>query len=261
MFAKLLKREMKATAGSIGLLSLCALGMGVIGGFMLRYIISAADEQQANTMVTVFGLFQVFVILGLVAYAVGGELFLAYQFYKDKFTDQGYLTFTLPAHSWQIFLSSMVNIMLWSLIIGLVTIVAVLAMFLIGIIGTPLTQEVQSSGPMGPSLKAVFGEMAPSMVVSAISQFISSTVMMMTAIILGSVVAKKHKILASIAMYYVCSLVYGMLSTRLLVVAMFMSEQPNLTNIYNVQTILQLAVAMGGFLLSCWLMDNKLNLP
>ena len=261
MFAKLLKHEMKATAGSIGLLSLAALVMGVLGGFMMRHIVNAAGQQQFDKLSGILILLYVFVFFGLFAYALGSELFLAYQFYKRKFTDEGYLTFTLPAHSWQIFLSSMVNIMVWTLIIGLVTALAIGAILLIGIVGTPVWQELSGHGLQFPDMADVMAEFHPLVILYSIAQYVSSTVIMMTCITLGSVLAKKHKILASIGVYYGWSLVMGVITTQLLGDVLYMATELDFTRVYTIETILLLTVSMGGFLLSCWLMDKKLNLP
>lgn len=259
MFAKLLKHEMKATWASIGLLSIGALGIGVLGGCMLRYLVTAAGEQRYEAIEGVLSLMYVFVFFGLFAYAFGSEIFLGMQFYKRKFTDQGYLTFTLPAHSWQIFLSSMVNIMIWTLIIGLVTALSIGAMFALGIIGTPAAENLNVSVLSLEDAGFSFDFLSAAYV---LAQFISSVVIMMTCITIGSVLAKKHKILAAIGVYYVFSLVMGVASTQLLGSALYVSSaELDFTRVYTIETVLLLAVSMGGFLLSCWLMDHKLNLP
>ena len=261
MFAKLLKHEMKATAGSIGLLSLAALAMGLIGGIMMRYIVNAAGDYRFDDMSAIFAIFYVFIFLGIMAYALGSELFLGYQFYKRKFTDQGYLTFTLPAHSWQIFLSSMVNIMIWTLIISIVTVLAFAAIILIGVAGMPEFQEAMDMTGLSTDIEYMFGDLKGWMILYGIAQYISSTVTMMTAITLGSVLAKKHKIMGAIGVYYAWSLIMGIISTQLLGGALIAGIEENLARVYTIETILALTVAVGGFLLSCWLMDKKLNLP
>lgn len=261
MFAKLLKHEMKATAPTVGLLSLAAIGIGVVGGFMMRYLINRIEQQNFDEVDGVFVLLYVFVFLALMAYALGSEIFLNYQFYKRKFTDQGYLTFTLPAHSWQIFLSSMVNIMIWSLVIGAVMILAIGSIFVIGIVGTPVAEEFNVQNFSYPELEDLFGEVSPALVSYTISSFISSIVVMMTCVTLGSILAKRHKIMAAIGVYYAWSLILGMISTQLMGSILYVSSELDFTRVYTIETAIQLAVAMGGFLLSTWLMDRKLNLP
>ena len=261
MFAKLLKHEMKATAGSIGLLSLAALGIGIIGGFMIRYINGTVGDERIESLAGILALFYVFIIFGLFAYGFGSEIFLAFQFYKRKFTDQGYLTFTLPAHSWQIFLSSMANIMIWTLVILLVIFLALFSMVSIGIIGTPMMDEMSAFGDVVLESEELVSQFQPLTLVYLVVKFLSATVVMMTCVTMGSVLAKKHKILAAFGVYYVFSLLMGIVSTQLLGNALYMASDVNLTRVYIIEIAIQLAVSMGGFLLSCWLMDRKLNLP
>lgn len=261
MFAKLLKHEMKATAPTMGLLSLAAIGIGAVGGFMMRYLVNRIENRNFDDVDGIFVLLYVFVFLALMAYALGSEIFLNYQFYKRKFTDEGYLTFTLPAHSWQIFLSSMVNIMIWSLVIGIVMFLAIGSIFAIGIVGTPLAEEFTIPDYAFEEIRDVFREFSPALISYSISQFISSIVVMMTCITLGSILAKRHKILAAIGVYYAWSLIIGMISTQLMGSILYVSSELDFTRVYTIETAIQIAVAMGGFLLSIWLMDRKLNLP
>lgn len=262
MFAKLLKHEMKSTAGSIGLLSLAALGLGILGGGMLRYIVNAAGDKGFQDIYGILILFYVFIILGLIAYALGSEIFLNYQFYKRKFTDEGYLTFTLPAHSWQIFLSSMVNIMIWTLVIGVVTFLSMAAIFLIGILGTPVWEHFVAEFSVPADFQVTVGKSDVMVLLYGVAQFVSSIVIMMTCVTLGSVLAKKHKILGAIGVYYGWSLIMSFITTQLLGDALYVATaELDFTRVYTIETILLLAVSMGGFLLSCWLMDKKLNLP
>lgn len=261
MFAKLLKHEMKATAPTVGLLSLAAMGIGVVGGIMMRYLINRLEQHDFQEVDGVFVLMYVFVILALMAYAFGSEIFLSYSFYKRKFTDQGYLTFTLPAHSWQIFLSSMVNIMIWTVVIGLVTFLAIAGIFLIGIVGTPVAEEFSAQSFDPQEFEMIFDGFSFALVSYTVASFISSIVVMMTCITLGSILAKRHKILAAIGVYYAWSLILGMISTQLMGSILFVSNELDFTRVYIIETAIQLTVAMGGFLLSTWLMDRKLNLP
>lgn len=261
MFAKLLKHEMKATAAAMGLLSAAALGVGVVGGFMMRYLVTRMEQRNFDDFDGIVALIYVFVFLALMAYALGSEIFLNYQFYKRKFTDEGYLTFTLPAHSWQIFLSSMVNIMIWSLVIGLVMIAAFGSIFGIGLIGTSVMEEFSGFDFAFTEIEEIFSDFVPVTICYGIAQFVSSIVVMMTCITLGSILAKRHKIMAAIGVYYAWSLILGMITTQLMGSILYMSTDVNFTRVYIIETAIQLAVALGGFLLSTWLMDRKLNLP
>ena len=101
MFAKLLKHEWKATAGPLGLLTLGAAGIAVFGALVLRTLLHLIESDAligaANLLLIPMGLLVVFSFLAIGLYALGVSLLLLVRFYKSRFSDQGYLTFTLPA--------------------------------------------------------------------------------------------------------------------------------------------------------------------
>jgi hypothetical protein len=130
MFTKLLKHEWKSTGKLLGILSLGALGIGVLAAVVLRLLVTYGEAAWDSDSVLVLvipmlGMMLFFMFLGLVVYSVGTMIYLLIRFYKNKFTDEGYLTFTLPVNSRQIFLSSAVYILVWQVISGLVVAVAV----------------------------------------------------------------------------------------------------------------------------------------
>ena len=121
MFAKLLKYEWKATSKLLGVLSLAALGVGVVGTSVLKIlVVSFADgigDGLEGFIPVILIPAMIMIVFALIAYAFGSVIILMYRFYKNKFTDEGYLTFTLPVNSHQIFLSSLLNMLIWLMII------------------------------------------------------------------------------------------------------------------------------------------------
>ena len=264
MFAKLLKHEWKATWGILGVLSLCALGAGALGALMLRLLISAADSNHANPLNAISPTVLIFVILGLIVYSVGGSLVLYYRFYKNKFTDEGYLTFTLPAKSWEIFLASLVNMLVWSLLIGLVVCVSVALIFIFGLWeflkDTISLMELEKM--VEELLEMVDGEVILNLVMNA-ANFVSGIVLVMCCITLGAVAAKKHKLLAAVGIYYGVSMVRNTVST--VVLAGTMNAAQTFQEVMTVSSVcngvIGILFGVGGYFLSVYLMDHKLNLP
>lgn len=263
MFAKLLKHEIKSTAGLLGILSPAALAVGIIGGFVMRGVMNPPATAQGTEEVSLLaGMLLPFVFLSLFAYAFGGEIYLAVQFYKRKFTDQGYLTFTLPVRSWQIYLSSLLNMLLWTLVIGTVTIVSFLAVIFIAMYDTEAWHMMMDSVSQFPvEMQPVFGEFGIWSVLNPIIAFVSGNVLLITSITMGCVLAKKHKILVSIGCYYVISMVLSTVSTIFSTISMFRSVEIQLDQIFMASSLQNLFVILAGSVLSVWLMDKKLNLP
>lgn len=278
MFAKLLKHEWKASAGLLGILSLAALGIGVAGGFVLRYIIEiiqTIDTNDAilNAVLMPLMLLLVFLILALVAFAVAVEIILLSRFYKSRFTDEGYLTFTLPVNGSQVFLSALSNILIWTLLSGLIVSAAVLIILGIGSLGLP---EISPDPIAVEEFFGIYRELWEmegyaeyqilSIVYNVVS-FFSGPVLIMTCITLGATLAKKHKILAAIGLYYGVSMAISMVSSMTEVASVvdgmtgeILYSQSTLV-VLGVQILIQIVLAIGGSVLSIFLMDKKLNLP
>ena len=263
MFAKLLKHEFKATAGLLGLLSLIALVVGVLGGFLLRYNMNMTDRLVSNEVLSVVSAVVLpFIFLSLLAYTFGGSIYLIVRFYKHKFTDQGYLTFTLPVRAWQIYVSSLLNMMFWTLIISLVTMLSFVCVFFIGLYDTivwhTLMELPVEINEIFDAFSAEFGGVS---LVLVILSFASASIMPLTSITLGCSLAKKHKILTSIGCYYGISMVISTLTTVLSSSVIFKMDSLSMDMIFLPGIVMHILAILGGSWLSIWLMDRKLNLP
>ena len=281
MFSKLLKHEWKANAGLLGILSLCALGAGVMGVLVIQAMgyLSQIDTGDDSTGVALgyTGLVSIifFIVLGLVAYFLAVQFINVFRFYKSRFTDEGYLTFTLPVNVHQIFWSSFLNILVWVAISALVVLVSVLLMLFVGT-GVLMETLMDAGQGLGGTMEDILIE-EPGYVsyvwlslVSGIVSVLYFIFMVMTSITIGSVLAKKHKILASVGMYYAINMVVGIVESVLTVfptmleMAAFIYDSGYYTygNITMVITIvLQLGLCIVGYFISTSLMKNRLNLP
>ena len=225
------------------------------------------------------GLLLAFCFLALMVYTVAVTILLLYGFYKNKFTDEGYLTFTLPVRTCQIFLSSGLVILLWQLISVVLT-VALFAMILFvgtareGFINREALEAFEQISrdfsdiflDFGREMGAGYGILTMlSLIITPIYGVISN----MTFITLGAVLAKKHKILAAIGLSYAGSMAISILSSVVTIFPTIMLiNDPSLESIagyYTLSGALQLAIylglAVGGYFLSTGLMKHKLNLP
>ena len=128
MFAKLLKHEFKSQAKLFLILSLAALGAGGIGCGMLSLILhlvqTEMDTAGAILGVIFSAILMFFMFLVIIAYVYAVTILLVYRFYKYHFSDEGYLTFTLPASTHQILLSSILNMVIWQAITGIVLLIS-----------------------------------------------------------------------------------------------------------------------------------------
>ena len=275
MFTKLLKYEWRNSRGLLGILCGCILGIGLLASVALRFIIETAENAVDDAVALAIIPSSLFLFLAFLSVAVltaAVPLVLLYRFYKTRFTDQGYLTFTLPAKTSDIFLSSAMNILIWEAITFCTILLAFIAVIGIGIPGW--ASEELPEGIL-PYLYDEYSDVynLSSLAIAIASILINcaySIIVPMCSIVIGAVVAKKHKILAAIGICYgisiVNSVISGIISGVVQVSIMMGSvDMENLVTISNIASLVNLILPLGltiaGYFLSIHLMKNKLNLP
>ena len=271
MFAKLLKHEWKYSKKILTILSIAALGVGVVGAIVLRLLVnnfnSILDEGFEELLMAALIPLLLFLMLALAAYAIGTELLLLYRFYKSKFTDEGYLTFTLPVTSREIFLASFLNMIIWLVIAALVVFASFCLMILFGTAETGLVnyEAIESIVEM---FWEMTGESLLTVLINLLHMLFSlayGLVMAMTCVTIGAVIAKKHKILAAFGIYYVISMISGVIysvaSFAVVITGAAGGGDYSFIASYLCQILMQMVMIAGGFFLSTYLMEKKLNLP
>ncbi len=287
MFAKLLKHEWRSNSKLLGGLTLAALGVGLLATILLRVMynygeaLSDSPNVFLNLLVIGMGLGLLFSFVALCLYAVAVQVMLLFRFYKHKFSDEGYLTFTLPVSTTQIFWSSLVNMLIW-MVISLVTVFAVI--FLVILFGTATTGLINGNvfrvieeifellglldwemlmaevfGPMGSASAVCY------LLLILVSPFYS-LIIPMACITIGAVVAKKHKLAAAIGIYYGLNMVVSFVSSLSSILPSFFvmgggdpMQMMFLTTLLAL--LLTVGLTLGGYFVTTYLMKHKLNLP
>lgn len=268
MFGKLMKHEWRSTAPTQGILALAAFGAAVLAGIMLR-LLFGAEEQLPDALTASLAASMGFMLLAMVGCVAAMSILLLVRFYKHKFTDEGYLTFTLPANSHQIFLSSALNMLIWTAIATAVVLLGFFTFLQIGLSGE-LPFDPEDLNMIGQELDDLGFKDA--MGLQFLISLPYSVVMTMTCITVGAVIAKKHKILAAFGIYYGISYLSGIFSSILSAVLTgsimntpfdsVEAEIAAMSNMITTASILwEVALMIGGYLLSTHLMKKKLNLP
>lgn len=284
MFAKLLKHEWRATRSIIALLCVIILISGLtIGGvmhYMMRSEIQAADNvavgegfyvvveaEEATMSDRTIVLCVLLMMAGIIAIAVccaGSVFFLIYRFYKRCFTDEGYLTFTLPVNNHQILLSSLLNCILGQLLVILTAIAALVLVFLLALAAIPQTiawAELWANGTdVLRQLWESFVKNADQFALvgfSAVFTALSELLVVMLAVTIGAIIARKHKLLAAVGVYYGITMVQSIVFSM---VAISVSTTQNPTPLLASPGILGIVTAIVSYLLMHWLTSKKLNL-
>jgi len=271
MFTKLLKHEFRSTWSIIGTLCLVCLGCGLLSGLSMCYLVRVS-EQGAEEMWGLTLLCVLVMVVGIIAIAVCGvaALFvLIGRFYKRCFTDEGYLTFTLPVNSHQILLSSMVNSVINMLIASVTVFVSIALLILVGV------SSAHGFWPaLWESLPRLFRDLCQLLtsremgyVVHALLWMLlfllCELVVLMLSVTIGALAAKKHKILAAVGVYYIIHFVttFINLSGMGTVVLVEAGTEAMGTKMITVQTFVTVGIALAGYFIMHYLITKKLNLP
>lgn len=263
MFAKLLKHDFRAVRELLGLLCLICLGCGVLGGGALRVL----DGSRESSLLLVLGtLIMTGAFLGLIVSGIAMQFLTLAHFYKSRFTDQGYLTFTLPVSGHVNLLSAYVN----CLIGNAVGVAAVAAGFAILILfglreldGRRLETMGQFAEACANGISILGLRNAALLGVYMLVGNLSNLLLIMLAIVTGSVIAKKHKILAAVGVYYGVTSIssFGVLAVGVSSeLALVGGENASFAGILMPQILLWLLIGVGSYLIMHWLVSRKLNL-
>ena len=280
MFTKLLKHEWQATRGILALLCVIILVAGITIGGTMHIMVSGSQDSAtvsvdgsavASTLQPISEFAEVACVLlimaGVSAVAIcsaGSLFFLIYRFYKHCFTDEGYLTFTLPVTTHQILLSSLVNTIIGELIMVVAVCLSVGIAVLLFLTAFP---ENLIWADVSVGLKEAFSQIwtslvehmdvLTSMTATGIIGALSELIILMLAVTIGAIIAKKHKILAAVGVYYGISLVQSFV---LIFANLTVVSKENVLWFFSVTSLTSLVIGIGGYFLMHHLTSRRLNL-
>lgn len=267
MFAKLLKYEFKGVRKPLTLVSIAALAAGALGGLLFKLIYDETLMEQTEVLIAVVSILLGGVIIALVAYGIGTTILLLYRFYKHKFSDEGYLTFTVPASTHSILLSSMLNILIWSLICCVVLFCALFLIFMPLILdayeGLNIIEEFQR---LFSYMDIQFQDVMLSLF-SMLSSLIYALVLPLLSITIGALAAKKHKLLCAFAVGYGISMAVSTI-TGIANVTVYLDELTTVIDstsqalqaVTLIPSLIQLIIGVGGYFVMHYLIEHKLNI-
>lgn len=270
MLIKLLEHEWKSNwkipAILIGVLLLFAVLTGATFAVPVW-----EDNMLALGMLVIF-IWMTF-YLGMIAVSLGISIYLAVRFYKSMYTDEGYLTHTLPVTARQLLLAKGIHMVIWTCLTSLAIVVSLMIcggmvlLFLnpFRVEMLELWQSVQLNW------RQVMGFDTINFICSLIFMMIAST-LYSTTLIMGSVSIgqnlTKHKILGSIGAYFALNIIVSMVSMVAVVPSMILqianidSYNPftNMSIMYWVFGAVYLAISAGLYIISEYMTKKRLNL-
>ena len=220
MLRKVLKYDLGAIWKIWLILSVTSVVLGAVGGVCMR-LVENPELNFAFFPIVILGLILSFI--GIIAYIVITSILIIVRYYNNFFTDEAYLTFTLPVKRSTLFDSKILTAFIFNTASALVFTVSLCLMMLIwpGADGSPMlfyfVQDIKDTLDIFSHMvdnKIVVWAIAYSVafVILMLASFIYSTMATFACITFGGTVAKKHKILMSIAVYYGLSMALEVVS-------------------------------------------------
>lgn len=292
MLGKLIKYEWKSTYKVCGALLLFMVLMTVLGcaSFYTPMWSRAFHEAEIDnvTVLDVAGIFSLFLyIFAVIGVMWGSFIFLGVRFYRSMYSEEGYLTHTLPVTAHQILFSKILVSSLWYLAITLFMVISVVCLVfavvnhaVVALSGDSnlWAELMQAWEEVWPELRAelrrefgmninLLGVLYLIMIL--ISPF-SSIITLYGAITVGQL-SSKHKVMMSIVSYFVINVVISIISTVVtLPITISQSIKSlnsysnqvmvNSTGTYIVTIVLTIAIAAALYFASHYIITKKLNL-
>lgn len=277
MLGKLTKYEFKATARVFLPFYLAVFGITLINKCFLLLNDKIGSEGIIGTLLSLISALMMIVGIIMIAATLFLTFFMILQrFYKNLFTDEGYLMHTLPVKAGDHIFAKLITSSVWTVVS---TLVVILAVFLLIINGETL-DLIKTFFSRLPDIIMAFESTMGINFYWALTIFIAMAVISLPctiliyylSITLGSVLMPKHKIGGAFLGYLIIYTATQMVSGGLLVaglvifgrdLAVLNSPVPPEGFIYfclGLSTLLSLIMGVISYLMSAHIMQKKLNL-
>lgn len=276
MLKKLLRYDFKAVLKYWWIAALSSVVLSFGGGWCISVFDS--DKALPEALYIVAGLLMVIVVLGLVAFAILSTILTFSRFYKNFFTDEGYLTFTLPVKRSQLLNSKLIVSTTTTILTSLILIIDILVMVCVGFYNDIFTDNFWNSF-VNDFVKEFFRDdhlgyyalWLVEAIVLVVLLVIFSTLFMFSCITVASIIAKKAKVITAIGIYYAANSVFsfviqmfwlfGMVSLDSWLSRLSADNSAGVITLILFGLILFLSIFCGViYSLQYWMLDRKLNL-
>lgn len=282
MLGKMLSYDMRALARPLILLHIAVMIVGFICcvagvfGYSSYENENAFDRLAPDISSAIMGMAVViigFCMLLMFCAAVATFILVLVRFYRNLFTDEGYLTLTLPLTASQQLMSKVLAGIIWMLI-DAVVILACMSLFAVTSGGFDPAYPtdtfpvwVLQAGSGGLSALASEATDIVSIAflwIGTIVQMLFTLLLAYASFCLGSTAASKHKLAAGIGIFIGSWTVYSMLSGIFGVVfslTSFVDFELTLRIVEMVNQFLEVGIIVACWFVSIWVLNRHVNLP
>ncbi len=275
MFAKLLKYDLRAVFKHWWIAAVASIAVAAIGGVCISIVNVNYTSYGALQTIATLGL--VLSIIGIVIFYVLSELLVLIRYYKNFYSDEGYLTFTLPVSKAQLLNSKLVMSLTVFIVSTVVLFLDIGIMLCIGYadeIFKPYFWEQIFA--VIKEITGVLGGYTAVYIIEAIialfTLWVFTALAIFICITISSMLVHKHKVLAAVGIYYLASgILSGIIEVLVLrfnfyYVIQKIVELERVPCLSSVAFLLLGGIAAAGiatallYMLHVWLLERKLNL-
>jgi len=274
MLKKLLKYDFKAMLKYWWIAAISSIALSFIGIFCMQVLTSEKDLPTIAYAVSYLLLFTM--IIGFLAFAILSTIFIFARFYKNFFTDEGYLTFTLPVSKSKLLLSKLISASVTTFMTAIILIIDALIIWAASLGDYLFTDEFWNEVTfLLESIVDEFGNYtavyAVEVILILLAYMVFSILLLFCCLTFGSIITKKAKIITSIGIYYGVTSVFGFIVQILALFGFSTVEQwlndLNIPQIKAAVALIMLAVllfiamlCMILYSVQYYMLDRKLNL-
>ncbi len=274
MLKKLLKYDLKSVFKYWWIVAVSSLALCLLGGGCITVLRAERDLPQIVNISAITVI--IFAVIGLVAFCLFSTIILFVRFYKNFFTDEGYLTFTLPVKRSSLLNSKLIT----TVILSVATVFGVgfntVAMFLIGYFDKIFTYEFWKEisavcEEIIRELKGYLPIFAIEGIIIALLYVVFAFLFLYNCITFASVITKRARVITAIGVYYGANMIFSFV---IQIFALFgapglierisrLSESLHypIFSVVLLGVILFMAmVCVMLYTLQYWMLDRKLNL-
>lgn len=265
MFAKLLKHEWRSSRRTIGLLCgiilISGLLIGIMGFCAIQWELPFYSDHWAAE--AAMSILMVVCIMAVMLSCAASVFYALWRFYRSRFTEEGYLTYTLPVGHHQLLLSGIL-ISVWDIFLVMLAAVAAVAIAL-GMVSLTLPWDqlgTEEWDTFRYALNQVIHALAPhageilGALLMILVMCLSQLMLLMLCVTIGAMAAKKHPILMAIVTYYVV----GFLRTVAFVGFLAKVGDISLFGAYARLDAASVVIAVVSYVIMYYLTSRKLNL-
>ena len=277
MLGKLLKYDLKAAFKYWWILAVTSLAFACLGGMCINTLRTGYSDY---SIVYVFAMVGVLVsIIGLFLLPIMSIVIVLVRLYKNFYTDEAYLTFTLPVKKSELVNSKILMALILSVLTTIVGIIDIFVLLMVALREKFFDPRVWNA--ILYPIRSLFEQLGVGFSITyivelaliAIAMLLLSILILFICMTIASLITRKHKVLVAVALYYVINTVLSVI----LEICLFEGSITNLiAKIATLDSLLQIKMGMaivllvalamstvvvtGVYILQNWLIDKKLNI-